>query len=248
MRVSVRYHVPRGLTLSVTLDGLAGTPGIRTFGSVNNMAREPEAIAGLRRALGERLATFRKAAELTQGQLAKATFCDRSQVAHLEGVGRPTTLLAAQAGAGEAPDAMAAVPSPEAAVAASQERWRSVRGHLIGGHGTTLAKQAAGLYGATRGLPRATTVIALPSWMPSEPVPIKAMTLEWSPRPLGLCWSARKPSCLRYCPYAHRAGRSAVTPAPCGTSARRGCSRTGRATGCLTCRSPRPERADCGSA
>lgn len=53
------------------------------------MAREPEAIAELRCALGERLATFRKAAELTQEQLAKATFCDRSRVAHIErGTGR----------------------------------------------------------------------------------------------------------------------------------------------------------------
>jgi transcriptional regulator with XRE-family HTH domain/tetratricopeptide (TPR) repeat protein len=48
------------------------------------MAREPETIVELRRALGERLATFRQAAELTQGQLAHATFCDRTNIVHIE--------------------------------------------------------------------------------------------------------------------------------------------------------------------
>ncbi|HEY3611185.1 MAG TPA: helix-turn-helix transcriptional regulator, partial [Pseudonocardiaceae bacterium] len=48
------------------------------------MAREPEAVVGLRRALGERLAIFRQAAELTQGQLADATICDRTNVVHIE--------------------------------------------------------------------------------------------------------------------------------------------------------------------
>jgi transcriptional regulator with XRE-family HTH domain len=48
------------------------------------MAREPEQIANLRRALGERLTTFRLAADLTQGQLGKAAICDRTTVAHIE--------------------------------------------------------------------------------------------------------------------------------------------------------------------
>jgi transcriptional regulator with XRE-family HTH domain len=48
------------------------------------MAREPEAIVELRRALGDRLATFRRAAEVTQGQLADATTCDRTNVVHIE--------------------------------------------------------------------------------------------------------------------------------------------------------------------
>ncbi|HEV8556591.1 MAG TPA: helix-turn-helix transcriptional regulator [Actinophytocola sp.] len=48
------------------------------------MAREPEAIAALRRALGERLAAFRKAAEVTQAQLAAATYLDRTTVTHVE--------------------------------------------------------------------------------------------------------------------------------------------------------------------
>lgn len=37
-----------------------------------------------RRALGAQLAVFRQAAGLNQGQLAKAAFCDRSTVAHIE--------------------------------------------------------------------------------------------------------------------------------------------------------------------
>jgi transcriptional regulator with XRE-family HTH domain len=48
------------------------------------MAREPEDLAEMRRALGAQLAAFRQAADLSQGQLAKAAFCDRSTVAHIE--------------------------------------------------------------------------------------------------------------------------------------------------------------------
>ncbi|HEY1572016.1 MAG TPA: helix-turn-helix transcriptional regulator [Pseudonocardiaceae bacterium] len=48
------------------------------------MAREAEAVAEQRRALGERLAAFRQAANLTQGQLAEAAICDRTTVAHIE--------------------------------------------------------------------------------------------------------------------------------------------------------------------
>jgi DNA-binding XRE family transcriptional regulator len=48
------------------------------------MAREPESIDQQRRALGELLAAFRKAANLTQEQLAHAAFRDRSTVTHIE--------------------------------------------------------------------------------------------------------------------------------------------------------------------
>ncbi|MBV9312549.1 MAG: helix-turn-helix domain-containing protein [Pseudonocardia sp.] len=48
------------------------------------MARESEVITELRRALGAQLATFRLAAELTQGQLAKAAACDRTAIVHTE--------------------------------------------------------------------------------------------------------------------------------------------------------------------
>jgi transcriptional regulator with XRE-family HTH domain len=50
----------------------------------DDMAREPEPIAELRRSLGARLATFRLAAELTQGQLAKIVICDRTAIVHIE--------------------------------------------------------------------------------------------------------------------------------------------------------------------
>ncbi|WP_291411397.1 helix-turn-helix transcriptional regulator [Actinophytocola sp.] len=50
----------------------------------DDMAREPEAIAELRRSLGGQLATFRLAADLTQGQLAKVAFCDRTTIVHIE--------------------------------------------------------------------------------------------------------------------------------------------------------------------
>lgn len=48
------------------------------------MAREPADIAELRRVLGERLATFRRAADITQAQLASATYVDRTTVSHIE--------------------------------------------------------------------------------------------------------------------------------------------------------------------
>jgi tetratricopeptide (TPR) repeat protein len=50
----------------------------------NDMAREPEVIAELRRSLGAQLATFRLAAELTQGQLAKVAICGRTTIVHIE--------------------------------------------------------------------------------------------------------------------------------------------------------------------
>jgi transcriptional regulator with XRE-family HTH domain len=56
----------------------------------DQMAREPDTIAAQRRVLGERLAVFRKAAGLTQAQLARLTVCDRTAVAHAErGHNRP---------------------------------------------------------------------------------------------------------------------------------------------------------------
>jgi DNA-binding XRE family transcriptional regulator len=48
------------------------------------MAREPEPIVERRRALGAQLATFREAAEQTQGQLAQVAGCDRTTVVHIE--------------------------------------------------------------------------------------------------------------------------------------------------------------------
>ncbi|MGH3696219.1 MAG: helix-turn-helix transcriptional regulator [Pseudonocardiaceae bacterium] len=48
------------------------------------MGREPKELVEMRRALGAQLAAFRQAAGLTQGQLAKVTFRDRSTVAHIE--------------------------------------------------------------------------------------------------------------------------------------------------------------------
>ncbi len=48
------------------------------------MAREATAITALRRELGDRLAAFRKAAGMTQAELAAAVYCDRTRIAHLE--------------------------------------------------------------------------------------------------------------------------------------------------------------------
>lgn len=71
---------PRLPPAAVTLGRIpTARPKART-----TMAREAEVIAERRRALGERLATFRQAADLTQAQLAEAVRYDRSTVAHIE--------------------------------------------------------------------------------------------------------------------------------------------------------------------
>jgi transcriptional regulator with XRE-family HTH domain len=50
----------------------------------DDMARESAAISELRRSLGAQLATFRQAASLTQGQLAKVAMHDRTTIVHIE--------------------------------------------------------------------------------------------------------------------------------------------------------------------
>ena len=48
------------------------------------MAREPEHIVNRRRILGEQLAGLRRSRRLRQEDLGRATYCDRSSVAHIE--------------------------------------------------------------------------------------------------------------------------------------------------------------------
>ncbi|MCA1675903.1 MAG: helix-turn-helix domain-containing protein, partial [Actinobacteria bacterium] len=48
------------------------------------MVQEPDELVEMRRVLGEQLAAFRQAAGLNQGELGRATFCDRTSVAHIE--------------------------------------------------------------------------------------------------------------------------------------------------------------------
>lgn len=73
------------------------------------------------------------------------------------------------------------LPSSDALVAASQETWRAVRSHLIR-HRTQLGKHAVRLYDPAWRLAH-TPALAPPSWLPSYPVPIDAVTLEWVPTP-----------------------------------------------------------------
>jgi transcriptional regulator with XRE-family HTH domain/tetratricopeptide (TPR) repeat protein len=48
------------------------------------VAGESDELVEMRRVLGGQLAAFRQAAGLSQGRLAKATFCDRTSLAHIE--------------------------------------------------------------------------------------------------------------------------------------------------------------------
>ncbi len=57
---------------------------LQTNGGDGDMTREATVITELRGELGDRLATFRKAAGMTQAQLATAAYCDRTRIAHLE--------------------------------------------------------------------------------------------------------------------------------------------------------------------
>jgi transcriptional regulator with XRE-family HTH domain len=83
------------------------------------------------------------------------------------------------------------LPSSDAVVAASQQAWRAVRSHLIR-HRTQLAEQAARLYDPAWRLTH-TPALALPSWLPSGPVPIEAVTLEWVPQPPRPVITGREP-------------------------------------------------------
>ncbi|HET9140807.1 helix-turn-helix transcriptional regulator [Actinophytocola sp.] len=51
---------------------------------MHRTGREQPAVTALRRVLGTRLADFRKAADMTQGQLAAAVHLDRTTVSHIE--------------------------------------------------------------------------------------------------------------------------------------------------------------------
>jgi transcriptional regulator with XRE-family HTH domain len=80
----VSDHVNRVVTPGSTCGYAGSQTGNQRPEVWEQMAREPETIVELRRALGERLATFRRAAEVTQGQLADAAICDRTNVVHIE--------------------------------------------------------------------------------------------------------------------------------------------------------------------
>ncbi|MGH3924544.1 MAG: helix-turn-helix domain-containing protein, partial [Pseudonocardiaceae bacterium] len=74
------------------------------------------------------------------------------------------------------------LPPPDVAVTDS---WRTVRRYLQA-NGTQLAKRAVRLYDPEWRL-GCTPTLALPGWLPSRPVPIDAVTLEWvahPPRPV----------------------------------------------------------------
>jgi transcriptional regulator with XRE-family HTH domain len=73
------------------------------------------------------------------------------------------------------------LPPPDVAVTRSQEVWRTVRSYLSR-YGVDLAKQVVRLYDSAWEVPH-TPTLALPSWLPSCPVPIESVTLEWIPQP-----------------------------------------------------------------
>lgn len=69
----------------------------------------------------------------------------------------------------------------DAVTTASQELWLETRSHLIRNR-TRLAKQAVRLYEPSWRLAQAPALTS-PAWLPSRPVPIEAMTLDWVPNP-----------------------------------------------------------------
>lgn len=68
-------------------------------------------------------------------------------------------------------------PSPDAVVAASQERWREVRSYITE-NGLDLARRTADLYPEVLrvgDVPALTT----PAWVPPEPIPLESVSLQW---------------------------------------------------------------------
>ena len=82
MRECVRDSSRTGPQGPVTLNTLSNQR--RSSEGPTTVAREPADIADQRRALGQRLAAFRQAAELTQGELARRVFRHRTTVVHVE--------------------------------------------------------------------------------------------------------------------------------------------------------------------
>ncbi|GAA3881323.1 hypothetical protein GCM10022243_52390 [Saccharothrix violaceirubra] len=75
----------------------------------------------------------------------------------------------------------AIVPIPEAAVAADQERWREQRSVLVRDR-TALAWRARAFYDSAWHLPDA-PALALPGWLPDEPIPLTEVVLDWRDAP-----------------------------------------------------------------
>src|SRR4051794_12440659 len=98
-------------------------------------------------------------------------------------------LLAAQEGAaqpkpGESPPRQVgrgARPSPDAAVETSQTEWRQVRQYLIES-GIGLAARTADLYDPALRVEEV-PAISSSSWLPSGPVPLEKLVLDWDENP-----------------------------------------------------------------
>lgn len=106
------------------------------------MAREPAHVVGLRRALGQQLRAGRRAAGLSQGQVAKALNYDRSAISHLEAGRHPAprefweqadALLSADGGLLAAYDALAeaklqaAAQTLDEATTLARQQWQVVQ-------------------------------------------------------------------------------------------------------------------------
>lgn len=71
-----------------TTSGYAGNGRTTVVRKRDAMSKEPEAIAELRRGLGERLTTYRKLADLSQAELGRKLYSDRTTILRLEQGGR----------------------------------------------------------------------------------------------------------------------------------------------------------------
>ncbi len=72
-------------------------------------------------------------------------------------------------------------PLPDAAVEASQARWREVRQYLIES-GIGLAARTADLYDPALRVEHVPAISAK-TWLPSQPIPLENMTLRWEDNP-----------------------------------------------------------------
>jgi len=192
--------------------------------------------------LGRILRTYRGVYQLTQRELADFLGFDQSYVSKLESgnrrvrdirhlqligerLGIPVDELAHAAG-------MLDQDGAPQLVGTSQWQWRLVRQGL-NRHRADLAEVAAALYpGAQR--VGAAPLLVRPDWLPDEPVDLADVVVAWAadvPPPRSPAPKPRSRARGR-CPRV--ATGTSATAERSATSTRRGCSRTGSATGCST--------------
>jgi hypothetical protein len=117
---------------------------------------------------------------------------------------------------------------PDAAVEASQARWREVWQYLIES-GIGLAARTADLYDPALRVEHVPAISAK-TWLPSQPIPLENLTLRWEDNPPGARITGDEAEARPTLPRVHQDRHPRGTPQRSATSARQLSSRTVTAT------------------